>query len=297
MGAYMPSVPSDIYDSSYQQEENPVWQRFIAARGKNWTIASSYVLSLCNIQDGMTVLEIGCGKGGFTFTCARERCITAVGMDYAAEAMRVATTVTRQLVDDEFKGRLLYIRADAARLPLAPSSVDVVFSCHVIEHLYPEQLANMFSDCWRLLKPGGRVVVETGPNLWRLRYAFPLTRAVYRRVPFMAHIYKELMGLAKVPWEAKTDDDARYHVNEQSVASLHRALREAGFKAKTWIGPGRKGYFGIRLFWRRWRFAGLIAWLGYALLYRLWPLKLLFGDTVFGVGEKPGDQLPVCEGV
>lgn len=168
----MRSVPSETYGVSYSEEENPVWQRFIASGGKNWSIASSYVLSLCDVRDGMTVLEIGCGKGGFTFTCARERRITAIGMDFSEAAMQIAGNVTRRLVDDEFKGRLFYIRADAAHLPLAPSSVDVVFSCFLVEHLLPEQLDSMFRDCWRVLKPGGRVVVETEPNLWRLKYAF-----------------------------------------------------------------------------------------------------------------------------
>ena len=280
----MGTVPSKVYDEIYFADD-PSWSRFLAAQGKNWTMVDSYVLSLCDIRPGMAILEVGCGSGGFIFTCARERRIFAVGIDYAAEAIRIASQVVRGFVDEDFVGQLHFVRADAARLPLRDCSFDVIYSCFLVEHLFPEELYSMLRDSWRLLKPGGRVIIETAPNLWRLKYGFPLTRLAYR-IPVLARLYKQMMDMTEVPWQAKTDEDARYHVNEQSVVSLKKVMRQAGFRARTWVGPERGERFTLASFQWRWGRKGRLIWWIYSLFYRDYPFKLIFGDTIFGVGEK-----------
>ena len=49
-------------------------------------------------------------------------------------------------------------------LPFATSSVDSIYSTHMIEHLYPDELEKLLRECVRVLKTGGgmRIVV---PNL------------------------------------------------------------------------------------------------------------------------------------
>lgn len=51
------------------------------------------------------------------------------------------------------------IIAPDGRLPLGDSSIDFVLSSQVLEHV--ERPENYLSECWRVLRPGGRVVLST----------------------------------------------------------------------------------------------------------------------------------------
>jgi SAM-dependent methyltransferase len=51
-------------------------------------------------------------------------------------------------------------------LPFASSSVDSIYSTHMIEHFYPDELEHLFRECGRVLKPEGgiRLVVPSLKN-------------------------------------------------------------------------------------------------------------------------------------
>ena len=48
-------------------------------------------------------------------------------------------------------------------LPFRNASVDSIYTAHMIEHLYPDELHNLMRECSRVLKPGGgmRIVVPS----------------------------------------------------------------------------------------------------------------------------------------
>ena len=48
-------------------------------------------------------------------------------------------------------------------MPLRSESFDLVVCADLVEHLYPDQFESMLDECFRVLKPGGRVVIWT-PN-------------------------------------------------------------------------------------------------------------------------------------
>ena len=51
-------------------------------------------------------------------------------------------------------------------LPFADHSVDSIYSTHMIEHLYPDELEKLLRACARVLKPGGgmRIIVPSLSN-------------------------------------------------------------------------------------------------------------------------------------
>ena len=51
-------------------------------------------------------------------------------------------------------------------LPFASGSVDSIYSTHMIEHLYPDELENLLLECARVLKAGGgmRIIVPSLSN-------------------------------------------------------------------------------------------------------------------------------------
>jgi predicted SAM-dependent methyltransferase len=48
-------------------------------------------------------------------------------------------------------------------LPFRTASVDSIYTAHMLEHLYPDELDNLLRECVRVLKPGGgmRIVVPS----------------------------------------------------------------------------------------------------------------------------------------
>lgn len=55
----------------------------------------------------------------------------------------------------------------AKKLPFPTDSVDIIFSCHVIEHLYYKQFRAFMKESSRILKDGGLHIIMT-PSLTRL---------------------------------------------------------------------------------------------------------------------------------
>lgn len=60
-------------------------------------------------------------------------------------------------------------------LPYATATVDSIYSTHMLEHLYPDEMEKLISECARVLKPGAgmRLVV---PNLRSAIIAYQETR-------------------------------------------------------------------------------------------------------------------------
>jgi ubiquinone/menaquinone biosynthesis C-methylase UbiE len=102
------------------------------------------------LQDGMSVLDLGCGPGDFTDRLARElpRCrITAVDAEY-----RSVEHARRRLAD---RAVVVKVRAEETGLP--SDSFDFVLARLLFQHLRePLQVAK---EAYRLLAPGGKLVI------------------------------------------------------------------------------------------------------------------------------------------
>jgi len=101
-------------------------------------------------ERGETLLDVGCGSGGF-LELATEMGWKAEGVDFDPQAVKVARQ--RGLVVHQGGIETLGDRAEY---------YDVVTLSHVIEHVHDPVC--LLRSCFRLLKPGGRLWLET-PNL------------------------------------------------------------------------------------------------------------------------------------
>ncbi len=101
-----------------------------------------------------TLLDVGCGDGTFAAEMKR-RGWNVRGTDFDPAAAARARSDHDISVDV----------GDLVQLAYEASSLDVVTARHVIEHVYdPVEFA---AECWRLLKPGGQLVLVT-PNVGSL---------------------------------------------------------------------------------------------------------------------------------
>ena len=95
------------------------------------------------------VLDIGCGTGFNLEQTGALGVRGAVGLDLSAKAL----TFCRE------RGLAQLVRGDAAQPPFGDRTFDVVLALDLIEHVEDDRAT--LSGLWRVLKPGGRLIVFT----------------------------------------------------------------------------------------------------------------------------------------
>ena len=258
-------VSSALYDEKYFLSVCEGYQEFVSSEGEYLSQRLTEALAVAGIAPGMRVLDVGCGRGEIlrhtTALGAR-----AYGIDYAAAAVQLSGRIAaQQAMEDHPVG--IY-QASALYLPFPDNFFDRILLLDIVEHLYPPELAAALTEVWRVLKPGGRIVIHTAPNVWYDRYAYPVVRWV-----------RGLMGQgARYPKDPRAiiPENLHVHVNEQSQLSLWRVVRQAGFHAvKAWLStPPQHRRENLAFKVARW------------VLFTLPPFSWFFEREVFAVGEK-----------
>ena len=143
---------------------------------------------------GAVVLDAGCGMGRY-LRVAAEAGANVVGLDLS-ESTRAAREMTEDLAD-----RVLVLRGDLLRPPLAEGTFDQIYSIGVLDHTPDPRRA--FLAVARLLKPGGRIAI------WVYRKERPLLeriinvhRAVSTRLPlgvglFLSRLMSPVGGIKR----------------------------------------------------------------------------------------------------
>lgn len=108
------------------------------------------------LQPGETLLDVGCGTGGVTIP-AKMRVGgngSVAGIDPAPEMIAVARRKA-QRAGVEIDFRVGVIEA----LPFPAGTFDVVTSSLMMHHLPPPLRVKGLAESWRVLKPGGRILI------------------------------------------------------------------------------------------------------------------------------------------
>lgn len=219
-------VSSSLYTEEYFRTACEGFDVFNTSEGEQLSRRLASAFALAEVKPGMVVLDVGCGRGEI-LRHAAQLGADAYGIDYAPVAVNLSRHVIDPL-DGVAPGRTAVYLADAKQLPFPTASFDRVLMFDVVEHLHPWELDEALAEIRRVLKPDGRFIVHTAPNIWYDRYAYPVVRVV-----------RTLMGRGanypKNPREFLVSVNEHVHVNEQSMWSLRRTLRAAGFEGKVWL--------------------------------------------------------------
>ena len=147
-------------------------------------------------------LDIGAGHGELIRLLSREFSLQPTACDYTQELMRVPG-ICVDVVD---------LNTDA--LPYPDASFDLITCTEVIEHV--EHYRRTFREMFRILRPGGTLVVTT-PNVLNLR----------SRIRYLLFGFFSLFG----PLHLR--ESQRYltggHINPVSYFYVAHALSDAGF--------------------------------------------------------------------
>jgi ubiquinone/menaquinone biosynthesis C-methylase UbiE len=209
-----PVVPPDVYDETYYRTACAGYAEWTASDGR--TVAGIYPGSLvrAGLRPGEVLVDIGTGRGEMLAVAIERGAARAVGIEYSPAAVAMAR---RTLEVHGVGDRAEVLLADARAIPMPDAMADLVTMVDVVEHLAPEELDRTLREALRLLKPGGRVFVHTMPNRTIYEVTYRLQRAL---VPGRRRRW---------PADPRNDYERAMHVNEQTVSSLRRALRRAGF--------------------------------------------------------------------
>jgi SAM-dependent methyltransferase len=207
------------------------------------------------LRPSSVVLDVGCGRGAYAedpvpyrlqLRVLRGKCARVIGID-------VDPVGRENPFIDEFRP----IKAD--RWPLENDSVDICIADNVLEHVH--EIEDFFSECRRVLKPGGYLCIRT-PNL--LSY-FGLVSWL---VPNRSHV----PVLRRVKDRVKEQDvfPTAYHCN--TIPALRRKLDQHGFDHAVYGHEAEPSYLSFS------RFAYFVG----ILLQRFTPNLLKVGIHAFG---------------
>lgn len=264
------AAPGDLYDRDYYLSDRVEgWEHF--RDGQGLSAIKRHELALLEVGSGDRLLDAGCGRGEVLLAAARDGA-RVVGVDYSEAAVEIARETLAEVEGADVR------RADITDLPFPDASFDRILLADVIEHLDSDQEAGAMRELFRVLAPGGRLLVHTAPNRLFTDYVWPLARPLLRIVG--------QREAADALHDRIIDTRAQGgHVNEMTLRGLRRALRGGGFDdVNAWIDPDV-----LRLKGDHYLTRGLEASTPMRVVGRvagLRPVRLFLGNDLYAIGRR-----------
>jgi tocopherol O-methyltransferase len=125
------------------------------------------VAQRASIRPGDRVCDLGCGYGATALTLNRDYGAVVTGLTIAPKQYQQAKRAAAKSMNVNF------LLCDALQNDLAAAGFDAVIAVESSEHIADKQ--KLFSEAFRLLRPGGRLVVAAWltreqPHGWECKY-------------------------------------------------------------------------------------------------------------------------------
>ena len=214
----MRRVSADRYDKAYLLSDNT--EGFEEFTQGSLSHVKRLQLDLLELEPGIALLEVGFGRGEMLYHCACRGAVVA-GIDYSEAALEIGQSTLAAFPDADLRV------ADCKDLPFASNSFDRVYSGDVLEHQNIEDGAVMLREMYRVLRPGGFMLVHTSPNTVFTKLIYPIAKPLLRLLDSDAvRVLEEHMEVNR-----------EVHVHEYNVVSLRKVARLADLgEAQIWVG-------------------------------------------------------------
>ena len=152
----------DLYDTSYANYQSHLYRDVrIETYGEDlgqtsWvtTEESGEIPRLLELKGDSSVLELGCGSGGYAVHLAEKVGCRLVGLDINASGVRNANQLAQAR---GLSSQARFEQCDLSNnLPFEDNAFDAVFSNDVLCHI-PGR-SRLLGEMFRILKPGGRML-------------------------------------------------------------------------------------------------------------------------------------------
>lgn len=140
------------------------------------------LLAWAEVSEAQQILDVGCGIGGSSLYLAERFGASATGITLSpVQANRATERAEAAGIQAQFQV------ADALQMPFADGQFDLVWTLESGEHMPDKE--QFLRECWRVLRPGGRLVMAT----WCHRPTDPpagdLTEAERRHLDKIYRVY------------------------------------------------------------------------------------------------------------
>lgn len=117
-------------------------------------------LRLLGPGPGDKILEIGPGTGQSLVALAASVGVggQVCGLDLSPGMLHIANRRLRQV---QLAGRFGLVVGDAACTPFPAGSFDGIFAAFTLELFAGDEIPSILAECWRLIRPGGRLAVAS----------------------------------------------------------------------------------------------------------------------------------------
>ena len=130
------------------------------------------------------IIDVGCGIGGSTLYLAQKFKATATGITLSP----VQASRAKQRTEAAGLGKIVQFQvADALNMPFEDDTFDLVWSLESGEHM-PDK-TKFLQECYRVLKPGGTLVMATWCHRPTNSLAGELTKAEKRHLEDIYRVY------------------------------------------------------------------------------------------------------------
>ena len=183
------------------------------------------------LKPGSTLLDLACGRGAYGLMVAKQSGTALIGVDFSAQALAEAGEQAAQMG----VSNATFLTGELTATSLPDASVEAVLCTDAIQ--FPDEPAMAYQEMYRVLKPGGRVVLTSweavdrtderlSQRLRRASLAADLRQAGFTdaeardRVSWLAReqaMWKEAAALDP------GDDPALRSFRDEGVRSLERA--------------------------------------------------------------------------
>ncbi len=109
-------------------------------------------IELAGWPKGAKILDLGCGSG-FSMEVLVEKGYKTVGID-----------ISEKMVELAKKAGYEALKADAKELPFEDESFEGILSISMLQWLRPKDVERVAKECIRVLKPGGKAVIQFYPK-------------------------------------------------------------------------------------------------------------------------------------
>lgn len=154
--------------------------------------------------EGKTVLEIGCNQGYLINSFLQHANFNAIGADINEYALEIA----RETHGDKIR----FIQTTPSSIPLEDGCVDIIYTIDTIEHL--SKIREMFADCYRVLKPGGRMITHF--QGWYGAYGSHLEDIIPFPWANVVFSMDTLLSVAEHLYDSPDYDAACYYLDEKT---------------------------------------------------------------------------------
>ena len=137
----------------------------------------------CN-KPPSTILDLGCGIGGSSLYLAEKLGAQVTGISLSPVQIKRAR---ERALNQGLANQVTFEVANALEMPFADQSFDWVWSLESGEHM-PDK-AKFLQECYRVLKPGGRLILATWCHRPTTSWAGPLTTDEKRHLQAIYQVY------------------------------------------------------------------------------------------------------------